>query len=535
MLNPQPKDAELAAIYSADYFLGDDTPACRARLAEMKAATARHYLSQLRRYRGPETGRLLEIGSGQGDFLLEAQRVGYDVFGIEISSSATMLANQRLGATRVTAGILENAELEYGSFDICVLSDVIEHTRNPMRFLTRIRRLLKPGGTLFIATPSLDSWSARLLRQNWMEFKPEHLLYFDRKTIQTLLHRAGFDQVIVQPGWKILNLEYIAQHFERFPVPFFTNLLRTITRFTPKRLRETNMPVLASGIAVYCRATTLPERRRLSVVLPAYNEGSTFESLMQLLLKKQLPDLDIEIIIVESGSTDGTHEIAAQFQGHPRVKVIFEDKPRGKGHAVRTGFQYATGDFILIQDADLEYDLEDYDALLEPLIHGREAFVLGSRHGGKAWKMRRFANDRLLSLGLNAGHWFFTSLVNILFFQRLRDPFTMFKVFRRDCLAGLHFECNRFDFDYELLIKLVRKGYTPIEIPVNYRSRSFKEGKKVSMWRDPWTWLAALIRLRLTRIDTMKQIERQRFQQRQAAAKPNAPASRIPVKLDEKP
>jgi len=201
---------------------------------------------------------------------------------------------------------------------------------------------------------------------------------------------------------------------------------------------------------------------------------------------------------------------------------------------VRTGFQYATGDFILIQDADLEYDLEDYDALLEPLIHGREAFVLGSRHGGKAWKMRQFANQRWLSFGLNVGHWFFTSLVNILFWQRLRDPFTMFKVFRRDCLAGLHFECNRFDFDYELLIKLVRKGYTPIEIPVNYRSRSFKEGKKVSMWRDPWTWLAALVRLRLTRINTMKEIEYQRMHHGQTASEPSSVATPIPLKLDEK-
>jgi hypothetical protein len=111
----------------------------------------------------------------------------------------------------------------------------------------------------------------------------------------------------------------------------------------------------------------------------------------------------------------------------------------------------------------------------------------------------------------------------------------MFKVFRRDCLAGLHFECNRFDFDYELLIKLVRKGYTPIEIPVNYRSRSFKEGKKVSMWRDPWTWLAALIRLRLTRIDTMKEIERQRMRHRHATTEPTSVTTPIPLKLDEKP
>ncbi len=188
-----------------------------------------------------------------------------------------------------------------------------------------------------------------------------------------------------------------------------------------------------------------------------------------------------------------------------------EERPRGKGHAVRTGLNAATGDYILIQDADLEYDLEDYDALLEHLLAARSAFVLGSRHGGRnVLKMRRFAGQLGLSLFLNFGHWFFTALVNGLFFQRLRDPFTMFKVFRRDCLYGLVFECNRFDFDFELLVKLVRKGYRPVELPVNYRSRSFREGKKVRMFRDPLNWLGVLLWLRRVEIDPLKMVEQKR-------------------------
>ncbi len=200
-----------------------------------------------------------------------------------------------------------------------------------------------------------------------------------------------------------------------------------------------------------------------------------------------------------------------KYQNHPKVKLILEDQPRGKGHAVRAGLQAASGDYVLIQDADLEYDLEDYDALLEQLLAGRSAFVLGSRHGGrKMMKMRQFTGQRGLSLIFNSGHWFFTTLVNVLFLQRLRDPFTMFKVFRRDCLAGLEFECNRFDFDFELLIKLIRKGYRPIELPVNYRSRSFKEGKKVRMLRDPLSWLRVLIWLRWTKVNPMEVVEQTR-------------------------
>ena len=111
----------------------------------------------------------------------------------------------------------------------------------------------------------------------------------------------------------------------------------------------------------------------------------------------------------------------------------------------------------------------------------------------------------------------------------------MFKVFRRDCLAGLTFECNRFDFDYELLIKLIRKGYKPIEIPVNYRSRSFKEGKKVSVVRDPLTWLRALLRLRLVSIDPMREIELQRIQKYKMGLTSNPLSESIHLKVEEKP
>jgi glycosyltransferase involved in cell wall biosynthesis len=229
------------------------------------------------------------------------------------------------------------------------------------------------------------------------------------------------------------------------------------------------------------------------------------------LLRKELTGLQMEIIVVESNSTDGTREAALKYERHPTVKLILEDRPRGKGHAVRIGLKAASGDYVLIQDADLEYDLEDYEALLEQLVAGRHAFVLGSRHGGRnVLKMRQFSGQYGLSLLLNLGHWFFATLINVLFFQRLRDPFTMFKVFRRDCLAGLEFECNRFDFDFELLVKLIRKGYRPIELPVNYRSRSYKEGKKVRMFRDPFTWLKALVRLRLVKMDPMNVVERAR-------------------------
>jgi glycosyltransferase involved in cell wall biosynthesis len=234
----------------------------------------------------------------------------------------------------------------------------------------------------------------------------------------------------------------------------------------------------------------------LTVIVPIYNEIGTVAAALDQLLQKTIPGITIEFILVESNSTDGSRAVVEGYRDHPRVRLLLEDRPRGKGHAVRAGLQAATGDIILIQDADLEYDLDDYEELLSPITSGRQSFVLGARHGQGGWAIRKFTDQPLQALVLNLGHWGFTLLINVSLGIWLRDPFTMYKVFRRDCLQGLTFECNRFDFDWELLIKLVRAGHHPIEIPVSYHSRSFKQGKKIRMFRDPLTWLVAWAKAR---------------------------------------
>lgn len=384
-----------------------------------------------------------------------------------------------------------------------MFADVIEHTRDPLAVVTRAWDLLKPGGTLFVAIPSLDSWSAKLMRQRWMEFKAEHLFYFDSATLESLLVRAGFEAVRSDKGRKTLTSGYVIAHFEKFPVPGVSPMGRLAKSVLPKAMLRRRMTVVASGIDVLARksaAGPIDRRRpRLSVVMPVYNERKTFADVASQLVAKVIDGVDIELLIVESRSTDGTREEVERFQDRPGVTVIYEDRPRGKGHAVRAGLAHATGDFVLIQDADLEYDLNDYQILLEPLRTFRRAFVLGARHGidGRTWKMRHFEDQAIVSQVMNLGHLFFTGLFNVVYGTRLRDPFTMYKVFRRECLSGLTFEANRFDFDWELMGKLVRAGYVPLEIPVNYSSRSFSEGKKVSFWRDPLTWLRACFRVPL--------------------------------------
>ncbi len=240
-----------------------------------------------------------------------------------------------------------------------------------------------------------------------------------------------------------------------------------------------------------------PTPLTLSVIVPIYNEAATLSTALDAIVAKSVANWDIELIFIESNSTDGSRAIVETYRSHPRVTLLLEDKPRGKGHAVRAALARATGNFVLIQDADLEYDLNDYEKLLVPLASGERTFVLGSRHGpGAGFAMRKFDDQPLHAFLLNSAHWTFTLLIDISLGIWLKDPFTMYKVFRRDALNGLTLKCNRFDFDWEILIKLIRAGHRPIEIPISYQSRSFKEGKKIRMFRDPLTWIVAWAKAR---------------------------------------
>lgn len=240
--------------------------------------------------------------------------------------------------------------------------------------------------------------------------------------------------------------------------------------------------------------------KSLSVIVPAYNEYNTVTKLLDKLVNKKIANVHIEIIIIESNSDDGTRDAVLKYKHLPFVKIILEDNPVGKGAAVRKGLKIATGDYVLIQDADLEYDINDYDKLIQPLIEGKTKFVLGARAMDRGvFKMRQINNKPFTSLFINFGHLFFSSLINLLYMQKLYDPFTMYKVFSRDCIKDINFKCMRFDFDGELLLKLLHKGFVPIEIPVNYEARSFEAGKKIKVIRDSLLLLKVIISCRFSK------------------------------------
>jgi len=262
--------------------------------------------------------------------------------------------------------------------------------------------------------------------------------------------------------------------------------------------------------------------KTLSVIMPVFNEAATFEETLQKVLNQDVNGMRKEIIIIESNSTDGTRELVLKYAvgnsrtfwledgterqkqqrytgkriGKNAITIILEPKPQGKGHALKSGFQVATGDIILIQDGDTEYKTSEYPKLVKPILNGETDFVLGSRHAeGSTWKIRKMHNTLYADL-VNIGHWTYTTLFNIIYGVRLTDPATMFKVFKRSAAEGITWHSNWFQLDWEIVAKLIRKGHKPLEIPVSYASRTTEEGKKIRFFRDGWLVFWAIISFR---------------------------------------
>jgi glycosyltransferase involved in cell wall biosynthesis len=239
---------------------------------------------------------------------------------------------------------------------------------------------------------------------------------------------------------------------------------------------------------------------KISVLMAAYNEELTFEKSVRDLVKilENLP-FSYELIIVESNSTDNTRSLATKLQTEFGYRLILQPQALGKGFAIREAFLYKTGDVFLIYDADGEYNPGDIPKLLSPITSGASSFVLGTRHQA-GFAMREMSDYKVKSMIMNYAHKFFTFLINLFFGTKLTDPFTMYKIFRAEVFENIELVSNRFDFDWELVGKAIRRGSIPIEVPILYVSRSFSEGKKIRFFYDPMTWIIALIRFRFGKL-----------------------------------
>jgi glycosyltransferase involved in cell wall biosynthesis len=215
----------------------------------------------------------------------------------------------------------------------------------------------------------------------------------------------------------------------------------------------------------------------LSIVIPVFNERQTIRHIVEAVLAVPLGGMAKELVVVNDCSTDGTRdELVTLATEYPGVRVLHHEQNQGKGAALRTGFGAATGDIVLVQDADLEYDPRDYPKLIQPILEGKADVVFGSRFvGGES--------HRVLYFWHSLGNKFLTLLSNMFTDLNLTDMETCYKVFRRDVLVGLTVQENRFGFEPEITAKIAKLGCRVYEVGISYAGRTYNEGKKIG-WRD---------------------------------------------------
>jgi glycosyltransferase involved in cell wall biosynthesis len=226
---------------------------------------------------------------------------------------------------------------------------------------------------------------------------------------------------------------------------------------------------------------------KLSVVVPVYNERDTIEKVYERI---KAVDLDKEILLIDDCSTDGTREIVRGL-ADDQTKIFFHEKNMGKGAALRTGFSNATGDILVIQDADMEYDPAEYRKLIRPILEGKADVVYGSRFAGGEY-------HRVLFFWHMAGNKFLTLLSNMFTNLNLTDMETGYKVFSRDVFKKIRIEENRFGFEPEITAKIARMGARIYEVGISYAGRSYEEGKKIG-WKDGLSAIRCIVKYNLLR------------------------------------
>ncbi len=422
------------------------------------------------------SGRILEVGAGHGTFTNLLARYG-SVTATELSERAVALLEERYeGSDRVT--VVHADELKESAFDTAVMVNVLEHIDDDVGALCKLRDDLRPGGHVLIYSPAFNALYSRF------DAAVGHHRRYTKASLVRAMDDAGLEVVearyVNAPGalaWYVVATRlgrrptegWSTRLYDRAAVPVARRVEQWITPPFGQSLLVVSAP---AGRAVATIVVVMPGSPCLTVVMPCYNEASTVADVVKQVLESPYTQ---ELLVVDDGSTDGTRELLAAIDD-AKVRVLLQPVNQGKGAALRRGFAEAMAPYVIVQDADLEYDPQDYAEVLGPLLDGRADVVYGSRFlAGRP--------HRVLYYWHSVGNRLLTTVSNMFTNLNLTDMETCYKACRREVIQSITIEEDRFGFEPEFTAKVARAGWRVYEVGISYSGRTYAEGKKIG-WRD---------------------------------------------------
>ncbi|MDP8266735.1 MAG: methyltransferase domain-containing protein [Candidatus Aceula meridiana] len=450
---------------------------------EGRRKSARSVLNYLKKFKNP--GRLLDVGCASGFLLDEAKKLGWEVYGVELSQWAAKYAHGKLQLNNVIQGTLKEANFQNNFFDAVLMIDVIEHLSNPKAMLYRIRQLLKPSGVLCCSTPDIDSTVSKILKAKWWGIKQSHLYYFNKSTLSKLLVSTGFFPMKIRSHARTFSLGYWFSNLSSY-----TSFLKFINPFLKKnpKLKSRLLSLsLGDQIEIFARKSRqikyLPElemtepqaikgeKKKIVAVLPAYNAEETLKITVGDIPRDTIDD----IILVDDASKDNTVAMARQLGLH----VFRHNKNKGYGGNQKTCYRKALemgADIIIMVHPDYQYDPKAIPRLIEPLIKGKADAVFGSR------MMKGSALEGGMPMWKHSANILLTALENVTLGIYLTEYHTGLRAYSKKYLENINFEANsnNFVFDTEIIVQGALKFMRLEEVPI--KTRYFDEASSIQLW-----------------------------------------------------
>jgi len=508
VLDPLPTEESLKSVYNDVYFSND-------KLVEPGSQNSNIYgyadyiAERINKQRGYKVifekirsllissenpPALLDYGCGLGFFMDSAYDYGFNVNGVEFNPYALNYIKQRYS---YNVSSPEEFQTLKNKYDVVTLFDVIEHLRNPLQMLDAITARINDNGLLIISTPDSESTVSKILGNKLEDFRRtrEHLYFFSRRNLPSILMRYGYDVLEISSCGHSFELKHLIKRIGN-SLPMVAAIINFFLKLFPFLGRINVYINPFTKFILYARkrneiTAIKRERKKLSIVVPVFNE--------QLYIKKiigKLTALEIgmhkEIIIVNDGSTDGTQDILREYASAVDNIKIMHKSNEGKGSAVAKGVAASTGDYVLIQDADLEYNPDDIPLLLDAMIKTGANVVYGTRYRGSYRKTGYFINTIANNL--------LTLMSNIINNNNLTDMETGYKLFNGNLIRSIKIRSKGFDFEPEITCKVSRHKTAIYEVPVSYNARTYYEGKKIR-FKDGVLAIIALIKYGVLRFN----------------------------------